>query len=63
MAAARLVGTAMPENHLGARAGDEAGYEPVGTVGCLRLGSLQDPGQAPSGGYLGAAHRLRIVAA
>ena len=54
-----LVGTAMPENQLGHRLVTMAGYESVGTVGCLRLGPLRMPVRRLPSGYLGAADRLR----
>jgi Acetyltransferase (GNAT) family len=54
-----LMGTAMPENVSGRGLIGTAGYEALGTVGCLRLGPVRLPIRRLPAGYLGRAHRLR----
>lgn len=53
-----LLGTAMPENRAGRGLVGGAGYEPVGTLGCVRLGPLRVPVKRLPGGYVGRSRRL-----
>jgi GNAT superfamily N-acetyltransferase len=53
-----LLGSAMPENRAGRALVGGAGYEPVGTLGCVRVGSLRVPVRRLPDGYVGRARRL-----
>ncbi len=53
-----LLGTVMPENRAGLGLVEGAGYRPLGTVGCLRLGPARVPVRRIPAGYLGASMRF-----
>ena len=53
-----LLGTAMPENQAGRALVSGAGYEPVGTLGCLRVGPLRKPVTRVPDEYVGRSRRL-----
>lgn len=54
-----LLGTAMPENAAGRKLVGGAGYEPVGTLGCVRLGPLRIPVRRGTSDYVGRSSRRR----
>jgi GNAT superfamily N-acetyltransferase len=54
-----LLGTSLPENVAGRALVEAAGYRPLGTVGCIRLGPLRRAVRRLPDGHLGEATRLR----
>jgi hypothetical protein len=55
-----LLGTVLPENGAGRGLVGGAGYVPVGTIGCVRLGSLRLAVGRARPGYVGRGRRFRI---